>query len=92
MMLGQRCVCVFITCEYVCVLSSEWRKSNIKGLNVGHGQCRKSDVKIKHPIKLSQPAKCNNRTAGTGLSIRGLPHGPTEDSDTALIMWQARQN
>lgn len=53
---------------------------NIKGLNVGHGQCRKSDVKIKHPIKLSQPAKCNNRASGTGLSICGLPDGQTEDS------------
>lgn len=55
---------------------------NIKGLNVGHWRCRKSDMKIKHPIKLPQPAKCNNRAAGTGLSIRGQPDGQTEDSQT----------
>lgn len=60
---------------------------NIKGLNVGHGQRRKSDVKIKHPIKLSQPAKCNNRAAETGLSIRGLPHRQTEDSQTQPWLW-----
>lgn len=56
----------------MCVFSvASGGSQNIKGLNVGHGQCRKSDVKIKHPIKLSQPAKCNNIAAGTGLSIRG---------------------
>lgn len=36
---------------------------NIKGLKVEHWPCRKSDVEIKHPIKLSEAAKCNNTAA-----------------------------
>ena len=44
---------------------------NIKGLNVEHRRCRKSDAKIKHPIKLSEAAKCNNTAAGPRPSTDG---------------------
>lgn len=44
---------------------------NIKGLHVEHRWRRKSDVKIKHPIKLSEAAKCNNTAAGPCLSTDG---------------------
>ena len=44
---------------------------NIKVLNVEHWRCRKSDVQIKHPIKLLEAAKCNNTAAGPRPSTYG---------------------
>ncbi len=60
---------------------------NIKGLNVEHWRCRKSDVEIKHPIKLSEAAKCNNTAAGPRPSTDGQTDRQTQGVQTQSSLW-----
>lgn len=58
------------------VLSFQQRGGEVKislgvRLKVMHWRCRKSDVEIKHLIKLSDAAECNNTAAGSCLSTCG---------------------